>query len=94
MVKPVSRGELERGVAAGGVLLDVRPVPRAVFGLTPEKLDLEAVQRGELPELPRDTPVYLVCGRGQVSELAGLYLEAAGFGHVHHLAGGVRAWPE
>jgi rhodanese-related sulfurtransferase len=90
----VTREVLEEGVAAGGVLFDVRPRPQAVFGLTPHPLSLEAVHRGELPDLAPDTPVYLVCERGQVSELAGLYLEAAGFAHVYHLVGGTRAWPE
>ena len=69
------------------------PFPKRVLGLEPRPLDLTALQRGELPELARDTPVYLVCERGQVSELAGLYLEAAGFTHVYHLAGGTKAWP-
>lgn len=90
----VTRAELEAGVAAGGALFDLRPAPGAVFGLEPRPLDLDAVQRGRLPDLPPDTPLYLVCGRGQVSELAGLYLEAAGFTAVSHLAGGLRAWPE
>ena len=92
-MEAVSWPDLEAGVAAGGVLLDVRPVPKRVLGLEPRLLDLGALQRGELPELARDTPVYLVCERGQVSELAGLYLEAAGFTHVYHLAGGTKAWP-
>jgi rhodanese-related sulfurtransferase len=90
----VAREELEQGVAAGGVLFDVRRRPQTVFGLTPQPLSLEAVQRGDLPAVAPDTPVYLVCERGQVSELAGLYLEAAGFAHVYHLAGGTKAWPE
>ena len=89
----VSRDELREGVAAGGVLLDLRPLPQPVFGLLPTSLSLDAVGRGELPDLAPDTPLYLVCERGQVSELAGLYLEAAGFKNVCHLAGGTRAWP-
>ena len=76
------------------MFFDVRPVPKQVFGLEPRPLNLDAVQKGKLPELARDTPVYLVCERGQVSELAGLYLEAAGFTAVYHLAGGTKAWPD
>ena len=63
-----------------------------MFGLTPQYLSLDTVQRGDLPGLEPSTPIYLVCERGQVSELAGLYLEAAGFTAVYHLAGGTRAW--
>lgn len=91
-MEAVTGAELVTGVAAGGVLFDVRPLPKRVFGLEPHPLELDALQRGELPDLPHDTPVYLVCERGQVSELAGLYLEAAGFTRVYHLAGGTKAW--
>ncbi len=86
---------LEQLVAAqraGAVVFDLRPAPQPPFGGA-APLSLEAVQTGTLPVLPLDTPVYLVCARGQVSELAGLYLEAAGFTAVYHLAGGLRAWP-
>lgn len=93
-MESVTRAELEQGVATGGVLFDLRPAPEAVFGLEPRPLDLTAVQRGHLPDLPPDTQLFLVCARGQVSALAGLYLEAAGFTAVSHLAGGSRAWPE
>lgn len=93
-MEAVTREGLEQGVAAGGVLFDVRPLPKPVFGLTPQPFSLEAAQRGDLPAVAPDTPVYLVCERGQVSELAGLYLEAAGFEYVYHLAGGTRAWLE
>lgn len=94
MVAAVSKDDLIAGVAAGGALFDTRPQPNTVFGFTPRPLSLDALGRGELPQLEPDTPVYLVCERGQVSELAGLYLEAAGFEHVFQLAGGTRAWPE
>lgn len=94
MIAAVTKEDLIAGVAAGGVLFDTRPQPKAVFGLTPRHLDLDAVQRGELPGLEPSIPVYLVCERGQVSELAGLYLETAGFTAVYHLAGGTRAWPD
>ena len=106
MVETVSKEGLIAGVAAGGVLFDTRPQPKTVFGLTPQHLsldtvqnldavqNLDTVQRGELPGLEPSTPIYLVCERGQVSELAGLYLEAAGFTAVYHLAGGTRAWPD
>lgn len=90
----MTRAELEAGVAAGGVLFDLRLAPGAVFGLTARPLSLDRVQQGTLPDLPLDTPLYLVCARGQISELAGLYLEAAGFTAVCHLAGGLKAWPD
>lgn len=51
-------------------------------------LTLEDAQAQQLPELAKDTPIYLICERGQVSELVGLYLETAGFENVYNLAGG------
>jgi len=91
-MQQASLEELQVALQAGGVVFDVRPpgAKGALPGSSP--LSLEALQRGALPELPKDTPVYLVCERGQVSELAGLYLEAAGFTEVYNLAGGLRAW--
>jgi len=56
-----------------------------------QPLSLEAVQAGEVPDLPKDTPIYIVCEHGQISELAALYLETAGFTDVHNVAGGMRA---
>jgi rhodanese-related sulfurtransferase len=52
---------------------------------------LEAVQVGKLPEVPKERPIYLICERGLVSELVGLYLEAAGFEHVFNVEGGMQA---
>jgi rhodanese-related sulfurtransferase len=57
-------------------------------------LSLAAVQDGEMPEVPRDLPVYLVCELGHFSELVGLHLELAGFRDVRHLPGGFRALAE
>ena len=75
-------------------LFDTRPPARVqtdgIPGAVP--LDLEKVRLGQHPDLPKDTPLYLVCERGQVSELAGLYLEAAGFTEVYNIAGGMKAY--
>ncbi len=54
-------------------------------------LPLAAVEAGELPDAPLDATIYLVCDRGLVSHLVALYLEAAGFTDVRHLARGFGA---
>ena len=59
-----------------------------------QSLSLEALQAGALPDLPKDTRIYIVCEHGQISELAALYLETAGFSDVHNVAGGMRACRE
>lgn len=93
-VSRVQHATLEQLIAAqraGAAVFDLRPAPLMPFGGA-APLTLEAVQNGSFPELPLSAPVYLICARGQVSELAGLYLEAAGFTEVYNLAGGLRAW--
>jgi rhodanese-related sulfurtransferase len=64
----------------------------SVSGAKP--LSLESLQNNQFPDLPKDTPLYIICERGAVSELAGLYLETAGFTEVYNLLGGMIAWRE
>jgi len=85
--------ELAAALRAGEAVFDTRPPgPRARArwpGMRP--LPLAAVQHGELPDVPKDRPVFLVCERGLFSELVGLYLESEGFLDVRHLPGGLRS---
>lgn len=93
-MKAVDIPTLEAALASGASLYDTRP--HAPNQIEPpagaQILSLEAVQAGELPEVPKDHPIYLICERGQMSELVGLYLEAAGFTQVHNVSGGLIAW--
>lgn len=81
-------------LAEGAIVFDTRPKDEfkkdAIWGV--KHLSLEQVQTDVFPDLPRDTPIYLICERGQNSELVGLYLEAAEFSHVYNVAGGMIAW--
>jgi len=52
-------------------------------------IPLHDIQRGN-HSLPKDRPLLLVCERGVMSELAGLYLEAAGYELVYNLEGGLQ----
>lgn len=81
---------LERGEA----LFDTRSPAQYARDAIPgsRNLTLEQVQAGELPELDREAPLYLVCSWGTVSELVGMYLEAAGFRRVYTVVGGLTAW--
>ena len=78
----------------GVTLYDTRaPALVAMNGLPgAQPISLEAVRAGELPEVPKDQPIYLICQRGAVSELVGLYLETAGFTEVYNVAGGMNAY--
>jgi rhodanese-related sulfurtransferase len=52
-------------------------------------LPLADIQHGN-HNLPKDRPLLLICERGVTSELAGLYLEAAGYELVYNLEGGLQ----
>lgn len=93
-MRAVAPAEAALAFRGGALFVDVRPaVLHRRDGLTGSRnLPLEVIQAGRTPsELARDQPVYVVCERGQVSELAALYLEQDGFRQVHHVLGGLRA---
>lgn len=52
-------------------------------------LPLADIQQGN-HSLPKDRPLLLICERGVMSELASLYLEAAGYDLVYNLEGGLQ----
>jgi rhodanese-related sulfurtransferase len=95
-MKQVDAVSLSQIIASGQMpaLFDLRPpaliAAESLPGATP--LSLEHLQNNVFPDLPKETPIYLICERGAVSELAGLYLETAGFTEVYNLAGGMIAW--
>ncbi len=86
--------DFKKALAAGAAAFDTRSAAQfrkdGLPGL--KHLSLEMAQAGDLPDIPKDEAVYLICERGQVSELVGLYLEAAGFKKVFNVGGGMNAW--
>lgn len=72
-------------------VVDIRPLTDDVLTVDTHT-SLEAIQASSLPDVVRDMPVLVICQYGRVSELAAAYLEAAGFGEVYNLAGGVQAY--
>ena len=93
-MKSVSVAAFRQALEGGAAAFDTRTAARYQQDGLPGvvHLPLEAVQTGTLPDLPKEAAVYLICERGQMSELAGLYLEAAGFSEVYNVAGGMLAW--
>lgn len=57
-----------------------------------QHLSLENIQEGHYPDLPKETPIYLICELGRISGLVGMYLEAEGFSEVYNLEGGLVAY--
>jgi rhodanese-related sulfurtransferase len=93
-MRAASAPDAARAYRLGAPFLDVRtPVQYGRDGLPGSRsLPLERIQSGEVPrDVEADEPIYLVCDRGQISELAGLYLEQAGYGRVFNVLGGLRA---
>jgi len=54
-------------------------------------LSLDSVQQGHMPDVKHSEDLYVLCNHGYLSELAGLYLEVAGFEKVFNVSGGLEA---
>ncbi|RIH86659.1 rhodanese-like domain-containing protein [Calidithermus roseus] len=83
---------LEAFLQENPLIVDVRPEAEYARGSLEGAIHLpvKAIQHGD-HDLPKDRPILLICERGAMSELAGLYLEAAGYEQVYNLEGGLRA---
>ncbi len=93
-MRSVPPEEALAALRSGAVFVDVRtPAQHGRDGLPGSlSVPLASIQAGaEPPGVARDTPVYLVCERGLLSELAGLYLEALGYLDVINVRGGLGA---
>jgi rhodanese-related sulfurtransferase len=96
--------ELDAEVAAGALLVDIRPeADRAADGALPgahviERIHLEwrldPSSDHRLPEVAADRRVILVCNEGYASSLAAAVVRDLGVPRATDLAGGYRAWRE
>lgn len=81
--------EVAEAVKAGAKFYDVRgetEFQAGNFGIT-ENLPLPDLKAGNLPDLDKDTPIYVHCQSGRRSAEATAYLKKAGFTHVYDLGG-------
>ena len=82
-------------VKAGALLLDVREPDEWE---TAHVAGAQHIPLGEIDqrfhELPRDREIVIICRSGRRSAKAQDAMEAAGFGPVANLAGGMIAWEE
>jgi len=90
-MKLLKPADLEPFLGDHPLIVDVRPLEQPLQGRFQSALrvPLQDIQNGN-HALPKDRPILLVCERGLMSELAGLYLEAAGYTQVYNLEGGLR----
>ncbi len=81
-------------IEKGAVVLDVRSGQEFAAGHYPNAINIPVgdvmARSGDVG--PKDTPVVVYCESGQRSELARLFLKAAGFTDVTN-AGGLREMP-
>ena len=104
-IEEISPAELERRIAAGAILLDVREpeefaeghltgasnIPRGVLEFRVEAHPAMACVTS--PELAlRDRPIVIYCRSGGRSALATQSLQNMGFNAVASLAGGIQGW--
>lgn len=82
---------LEDFLKQNPLIVDVRPESEYSGGSLEGAvhIPLQDIQHGH-HNLPKDRPILLICERGMMSELAGLYLETAGYEQVYNLEGGLR----
>lgn len=93
-MRTVPPEEALEALRSGAAFIDVRtPAQHRRDGVPGSVcLPLEDIQAGAEPAgIARDAPVYLLCERGLLSELAGLYLEDVGFEDVVNVRGGLSA---
>jgi len=69
--------------------IDVRTQPEFDAGHIPDALhhDLELLERGVFPDIPKDTQIQVYCRSGNRSALAKMILEQAGFTNVTNIGG-------
>lgn len=84
-----------REMQAGALLLDVREPAEIATCAVPGSRHIPMRQIPEnLPELPRDQPILVLCHHGGRSLRVTQFLRANGFNLVTNVAGGIDAWAQ
>lgn len=85
----ITFAQVEAAVEAGAKFYDVRSPKEfqtSNFGIT-ENFPVTDMETGKLPDLPKDTPIYVHCQSGRRSADAAKLLREAGFTQVYDLGG-------
>lgn len=85
----ISFEQVKAAVADGAKFYDVRSPKEfqtSNFGIT-ENFPVTDMEAGNLPDVPKDTPIYLHCQSGRRSADATKILREAGFSQVYDLGG-------
>ena len=92
MAREVSINDLDKAIASGEFVVDVREDWEFQAGHVPsaEHIPLNTIP-DRLAEIPKDQPVWVICQAGGRSMTAANYLEAQGY-DVVSVAGGTGSW--
>jgi rhodanese-related sulfurtransferase len=90
---PIARRAYAEVTAGNAALLDVRRDDEWASGHAPMALHLELakLEAGQLPDIPKDRPVYVHCAAGARAGKAADILTQKGWEHVFNL-GGLNDW--
>ena len=92
MITEIPVADLTIARQAGALLIDVREPDEYEDGHVPGAVSMPL---GVLPvrtlELPKDSPVYVICQMGGRSMQAAMFLDRAGY-DARSVAGGTNAW--
>ncbi len=92
LVKTVQYHEIDKIVADGNLLIDVRQPNEVALGKIPGSINIPLPQlRQHIAELPKDKPIYISCQVGLRGYLAARILMQHGF-DVYNLDGGYRTY--
>lgn len=76
-------------------LIDVREEEEYEDGHVPGAVNVPmSVFQMRLDEIPKDTPVVMVCRTGQRSAMTSQFLGGQGFTDIYNLMGGTKRWDE
>lgn len=76
-----------RGVAEGGILVDLREEEQTQFGAIPQAVFIPVTQPQKLYQLPKDKKIFLYCQKGEVSTEMLELMRDAGY-DAYQLQGG------
>ena len=76
-----------RGVAEGGILVDLREEEHTQFGAIPRAVFISVKQPQMLYQLPKDKKIYLYCQKGKLSKVMLELMVDAGY-DAYQLDGG------
>jgi rhodanese-related sulfurtransferase len=80
---------------SGAILVDVRtPEEWAATGVVPgaRLIPLDQFEQRAPAELPKDSPIFVICNSGNRSRVASEALIRLGYSQVFNIDGGIQAW--